>query len=80
MTNILDRRSLMMGAAGAVAAGPLGLRPASGQTPAEPPLLAARVASGDLPPMAARLPATPRVIPLSRMGARPGAMAARSAC
>jgi peptide/nickel transport system substrate-binding protein len=38
----------------------------------EPPLFAAAVASGALPPMADRLPRNPRVVPLAAMGRKTG--------
>jgi peptide/nickel transport system substrate-binding protein len=45
--------------------------PASAQT-VETPMLAAEVAAGRLPPLAARLPSVPRVIDLAAMGREPG--------
>lgn len=53
----------------AVAAG-LGSLPALAQV--EPPILAERVKRGELPPMAERLPLTPRVTNLAGMGREPG--------
>lgn len=38
----------------------------------EPEVLAARVAAGDLPPMAARLPEDPRVVNMAALGRAPG--------
>jgi peptide/nickel transport system substrate-binding protein len=69
----VDRRTLVAAAGGFAAAATL--RPAwalAQPALAEPPLLAPRVASGALPPMAARLPVTPRIIPLSTMGRESG--------
>lgn len=67
----IDRRAVLAGLAAASLAPSLG----AAQTPAalaEPPLLAARVASGALPPMAARLPRAPCVVNLSALGRTPG--------
>ncbi len=46
--------------------------PVATQAAEEPPLLAERVAAGELPPMAERLPETPFVDPLDRPGMTPG--------
>lgn len=68
-----SRREALTGAAAlaAACAAPFPLARAR-EGLAEPPLLAQRVASGQLPPMRERLPANPRLIPLSRMGRESG--------
>jgi peptide/nickel transport system substrate-binding protein len=60
---ILLRRILLIAALGLAS-------PANSQT--EPPLLAESVRQGQLPPMAARLPATPHVTVLKESGREPG--------
>lgn len=45
---------------------------AAGEKLVEIPMLAPKVAKGEIPPMAERLPATPRVVPLSAMGRETG--------
>lgn len=64
MTTITRRQALAMLAAGTCL--PRAARAA------EPEVLAARVASGELPAMASRLPADPRVVNLAGMGRVPG--------
>ncbi|TYO85211.1 ABC transporter substrate-binding protein [Oceanicella actignis] len=62
------RQTLAAGAALAAAAGALPRILRAAPAPVEPPFLAARVASGALPPVAARLPEEPLVVDLAAKG------------
>jgi peptide/nickel transport system substrate-binding protein len=66
------RDALHLGLAAGVATLALPSRGLASETQREPPLLAARVAEKKLPPMAERLPATPRRLNLAALARTPG--------
>ncbi len=72
MTRPISRRPLRLATAALTLAALTLAAPWSAKASEEPPLIAELVASGDLPPMAERLPETPFVDPLDKPWMRPG--------
>lgn len=66
----IARRSFILGTGAALVAPRLGL--AGMGAPIDSPMLAAKVAAGELPPLSERLPTSPRLIQVAAMGREPG--------